>query len=53
VSPYLAVVALPLVCAAVTVYAVAGRPPTLPAPTVTIAHDNVPLINRGFRTVAE
>jgi hypothetical protein len=51
--PYLAVVALPPICAAVTIYAFAGRSPTLPAPTVLLGNENVPLIYRGIRTVAE
>jgi hypothetical protein len=53
VPPYLAVVALPPICAAVTIYAVAGRAPTLPAPVVTFANQDAPLVHRGIRTVAE
>jgi hypothetical protein len=51
--PYLAVVALPPLCAAVAIYAVAGRAPTLPAPTVTLGNDGAPLVHVGIRMVAE
>lgn len=52
-SPYLAVVAVPPLCAAVAIYAVAGRAPTLPAPTVTLGNDNAPIIHPGIQMVAE
>jgi hypothetical protein len=51
--PYLAVVALPPLCAAVTIYAVAGRSPSLPAPTVILGSENAPLVHPGIRMVAE
>jgi hypothetical protein len=51
--PYLAVVALPPLCAAATIYAFAGRSPTLPAPTVLLGTESAPLVHRGIRTVAE
>jgi hypothetical protein len=51
--PYLAVVALPPICAAVTIYAVAGRSPTLPAPIVLLGNQNTPLFHPGIRSVAE
>ena len=51
--PYLVVVALPPVCAAATIYAVAGRSPTLPAPTVHMGKEPAPLVHVGIRTAAE
>jgi hypothetical protein len=53
VLPYLAVVALPPICAAATIYAFAGRPPTLAAPTVSFGNENAPLVHPGIRMVAE
>jgi len=37
----------------VTIYAFAGRPPTLPAPTVTLGNENAPLVHPGIRMIAE
>jgi hypothetical protein len=51
--PYLAVVAIPPLCAAATIYAFAGRSPTLAAPTVTFGNENAPLVRPGIRMVAE
>lgn len=53
VLPYLAVVALPPICAAATIYAFAGRPPTLTAPTVSFGNESAPLVHPGIRMVAE
>jgi hypothetical protein len=51
--PYLAVVALPPLCAAATIYVLAGRSPTLPAPTVLIDNTPEPPVHVGIRTTAE
>ena len=51
--PYIAVVALPPICAAATIYAFAGRPPTLAAPTVSFGDENAPLVHPGLQMVAE
>jgi hypothetical protein len=37
----------------VTISAVAGRPPTLPAPTVILGNENAPLVHPGIRLVPE
>jgi hypothetical protein len=51
--PYLAVVALPPICAAATIYAFAGRSPTLAAPIVTFGNEDAPLVHPGIRMVAQ
>ncbi len=53
VLPYLAVVALPPICAAATIYAFAGRSPTLAAPTVSLGNEYAPLVHPGLQMVAE
>jgi hypothetical protein len=37
----------------VTIYAFAGRAPTLPAPTVRLGHDPAPRMHAGIRLFAE
>jgi hypothetical protein len=51
--PYLAVVALPPICAAATIYAFAGRSPTLAAPTVRFGNEEAPLVHPGIQLVAQ